>query len=69
MFSTFKLTITSGKHLQDISHAHIVSLMCKTKTSAKDTDDLSIGFDPSRNRRRDGLTNNKNIEGKYRVRI
>ena len=37
--------MSSGKHLEDISHAHIVSLMYKLITSAEDTDDLSIGFD------------------------
>ena len=27
LFSNFKLTISTGKHLEDISHAHLVSLM------------------------------------------
>ena len=27
LFSIFKLTTSSGKHLEDISHAHIVSLL------------------------------------------
>ena len=27
LFSNYMLTTSSGKHLQDISHAHIVSLM------------------------------------------
>ena len=27
LFSSYKLTTSSGKHLEDISHAHIVSLM------------------------------------------
>ena len=27
LFSILKLTTSSGKHLEDISHAHIVSLM------------------------------------------
>ena len=27
LFSIFKLTMSSGKHLEDISHAHLVSLM------------------------------------------
>ena len=27
LFSIYKLTTSSGKHLEDISHAHIVSLM------------------------------------------
>ena len=43
LFSNFVLTMSSGKHLKDISHADIVSLMNKFITSAKDN--LSIGFD------------------------
>ena len=69
MFSNFKLTTSSGKHLEDISHAHLVSLMYKLITSSKDSNDLSIGFDHSRNRRRDELALNKNIKGKYHVKI
>ena len=45
LFSIYKLTTSSGKHLEDISHAHLVSLMYKLITSAKDMNDLSIGFD------------------------
>ena len=69
LFSNFKLATSSGKHLEDISHAHIVSLMYKLITSSKDNNDLSIGFDHSRNRRRDELALNKNIKGKYHVKI
>ena len=69
LFSNYKLTTSSGKHLEDINHAHIVSLMYKLMTTAKDTNDLSIGFDRDRNRRQRELTNNKNIKGKYHVRI
>ena len=69
LISNFKLTTSSGKHLEDISHAHIVSLMYKLITSSKDSNDLSIGFDHSRNRRRDELALNKNIKGKYHVKI
>ena len=47
-FSTYKLTTSSGNHLEDINHAHIVSLMDKLKTISKDLDDLSIGFDRDR---------------------
>ena len=50
LFSNYKLTTSSGKHLEDISHAHIVSLMYKLTTRAKNTD-LSFGFDRDRNRR------------------
>ena len=69
LFNNYKLTTSSGKHLEDVSHAHIVSLMYKLITTAKGCDDLSIGFDRDRTRRRNELTNNKNIKGKYHVRI
>ena len=48
LFSKCKLTTRSGKHLEDISHARIVSLMYKLISSAKDGNDLSIGSDHSR---------------------
>ena len=51
LFSNFELTTSSGKHLEDISHAHLVSLMYKLITSTKNSDDLSIGFDRSSARR------------------
>ena len=69
LFSNFKLTTSSGKHLEDISDAHLVSLMYKLITSSKDSNDLSIGFDYSRNRRRDELALIKKIKGKYHVKI
>ena len=69
LFSNYKLTTSSGKHLEDINHAHIVSLMYKLITFAIDTNDSSIGFDRDRTRRRNELTKNKNIKGKYPVRI
>ena len=69
LFSNYKLSTSSGKHLEEISHAHIVSLMYKLLTSSKDSDDLSIGFDRSRGRRKNELTNNKAIKGKYHIRI
>ena len=69
LFSNYKLTTSSGKHLENIDHAHIVSLMYKLLSSSKGSDDLSIGFDRDRTRRRNELTNNKNIKGKYHNRI
>ena len=69
LFSNYKLTSSSGKHLENIDHAHIVSLMYKLLSSSKGSDDLSIGFDRDRTRRRNELTNNKNIRGKYHIRI
>ena len=47
LFSNFQLTTSSGKHLEDFIHVHLVSLMYKLITSFKDSDDLSIGFDRS----------------------
>ena len=61
LFSNYKLTSSSGKHLEEISHAHIVSLLYKLLSSSKDSDDLSIGFDRNR-RRKNELTNNKNYQ-------
>ena len=69
LFSNYKLTTSSGKHLEEINHAHIVSLMYKLITSSKGSDDLSIGFDRDRNGRKRELTNNKNIKGKFHLRI
>ena len=69
LFSNYKLTTSSGKHLEEISHAHIVSLMYKLLTSCKDGDDLSIGFDRNRDKRKRALTNNKNIKGRCHIRI
>ena len=69
LFSNYKLTTSSGKHLENIDHSHIVSLMYKLITSSKGSDDLSIGFDRDRNRRQRELTNNKSQKRKYHVRI
>ena len=69
LFSNFKLTTSSEKHLEDISHTHIVSLLYKLITSSKNSDDLSIGFDSSRARRQDDMTDNKRVKGRYLVRI
>ena len=49
LFNAFILTTSSGKHLEDISHAYFVSLMFKLISSAKNSDDLFIGFDRDRN--------------------
>ena len=67
-FSNYKLTTSSSKHLEEISNAHIVSLMYKLLTSSKDSDDLSIGFDSNRGRRKNEITNNESIKGKYHIR-
>ena len=69
LFSSHKLTTGSGKHLKESSHAHIVSLMYKLITSARSSDDLSIGFDRDCGKRQQDLTNNGNIKGKHHVKI
>ena len=69
LFSNYKLTTSSGKHLENIDHGHIVSLMYKLLTSSKRSDDLSIGFGRDRTRRRNELSNKKNFKGKYHVRF
>ena len=69
LFSNFKLSTSSGKHLEDVSHAHIVSLMNKLITSAKDSDGLSLGFYGNRAGRRDELAIHKNVKGKYHPQI
>ena len=69
LFSTYKLTTTSGKHLEDFSHVHIVSLLYKLIASARGSHDLSMGFDRDRGRRQRELTDFKNQKVKYPVRI
>ena len=69
LFSNYKLTTSSGKHQENIDHAHIISLMYKLLSSSKRSDDLSIGFDRDRGRRQRALTNNENQKEKFHVRI
>ena len=69
LVSTYKLTTSSGKILEEISHAHFVSLMYELLTSSKDSEDSSIGFDRNRGRRKNELSNNKSIKGKFHIRI
>ena len=67
--SNLKLTTSSGKHLEDISHSHIVSLMYKLITSNKNSYVLSIGFDRNHNRSKDELVPKEQTKGKYHLRI
>ena len=60
---------SSRKLLEETSHAHIASLMHKLITNARDTDDLSMCFDRSRDRRQRELTNNRTRKSKNHVRI
>ena len=69
LFSVYKVVTASSKHLEEVTHAHFVSLIYKIVTSSRDGDDLSFGFDRNRGRRKNELSNNKNIKGKYHTRI
>ena len=70
LFTNYRLTTSSEKQLVIIiDQAHIVSLMYNLLTSSRGSDDLSNGFGRNRVRRQQELTNNKNIKGKYHVRI
>ena len=69
LFSNFKLTTYSKKHLENISLAHILSLMYKLLSSSRVSGDLPIGYDRDRGKRKEEITNNKNIKDKYHVRI
>ena len=67
--SNKKLTTSSGEHLEDISHAHIVCLLYKRRTSISGSDDFSIGSDRDCVRRQQQLTKIKNIKDKYHLRF
>ena len=69
LFSKYRLTTSSGKHLKNIDHAHTVSLMYKLLSSSRDSDDLSIGFNRSRDRRKREFLNNKTQKCKFHLRI
>ena len=69
LFSNYKLTTSSGKHLENIDHAHIVSLMYKLLSLSRDCDDLSIGFHRNRDMRKQELLNNKTQKGKFHNRV
>ena len=56
LFSSYKLKNSSGKHLEEISRAHIASLMFKLLISNVGCHDLPIGFDRSRDRKKQELT-------------
>ena len=56
IFSSYKLTTSSGKHFEAIGHAHIVYVLYILITSAKDADDLSFCFDRDREKKRQEVT-------------
>ena len=45
LFSKYKLTSSSGKHLESLEHGHVACLIYRILTAAREGDDLSIGFD------------------------
>ena len=44
LFSVYKLVTSSSKHLEAVTHAHFVSLIYKSVTSSKDSDDFVYRF-------------------------
>ena len=66
-FSIFKLTAGSGKHLEDTSRAHIVSLIYKRITGSEGGNDLSVDFNRDRELRQREIFSNKNAKGKHLV--
>ena len=69
LFSKYKLATSIGKHIEEVTHSHIVCLMYKLKTSAIKADDLSIGFDRDRDRIKCELTDKKNQKEKFHIRV
>ena len=56
VISKYDLTSSSGKHFETIDHAHVACLIYTLLTSARGSAVLSIGFDRSRDRRKQELT-------------
>ena len=55
LFSKYDLTSSSRKHIESIDPAHIACLMYKLITSARGSDDLSIGLDRSPDRKKNKI--------------
>ena len=69
LFSNYRLTTSSVKHLEDISHAHIVSSIIRLIKSSRGSDDFSNGFDLDRSRRQREKTKNKSQKDKFHIRF
>ena len=69
LFSKYKLTTSSRRHLEDINHAPFVSLLYKLITSVRHTEYLSIDFDLDRSRKQRELCINKTQKVKYHFRL
>ena len=63
------MTTSRGKHLEDNSHAQLVSLMFELTCSSRGSVGLSTDFDRDRRRRQQELTNIKEIKGEFHVKI
>ena len=50
--SKYDLISSSGKHIETTDHAHLACLLYKLLTSFGGSDELSIGFDRSRDRKK-----------------
>ena len=61
--------MSSGKYLDDFSHAHIIFSMYKVISSPRGSDDLFIGFDRDHRWRQQELGTNKYQKRKYNVRL
>ena len=60
-FSSFQITSSSGKHVEDFNHADIVSFQYKLLPSGRGSCDLSIGFYRDRGRSQQEFSNKKNF--------
>ena len=65
----YRLTSFSGKEIEEIDNAHVISLMHKLLSSSRNCDDLSIGFNRSIDARERELNNIKTTKRNYHVRI
>ena len=63
------MTSFSGKEIEEIDNAHVISLMHKLLSSSRNCADLSIGFHRSIDARERELNNIKTTKGNYHVRI
>ena len=69
LFINFSFSTSSGKPREDSSHAHIIFQNHKTLTSAKCADELSIGFDCSREKRLQELPNYQSVKGIFHITV
>ena len=68
-FIKYRLTISSGKEIEEIDNSRVICLLYKLILSFRESDDLSIGFHRSIDARERKLTSKKTTKGNYHVRI